>query len=130
MLCFGSLPIAAETKTRSPQTIGLDTATPSTGVFHATFSPAGTFHFTAVGFPSAVPAALAPRNCGQFCADSDTPAAQQMAIVIKRRMLFPLHASEDDRSRADLECSAGRLVPFEPELRDSRRAAADSQHPK
>ena len=64
--CFGSLPIAVETNTRSPQTIGLETATPSTGVFHATFSLAGTFHLTAVGLPSAVPAALAPRNAGQF----------------------------------------------------------------
>ena len=46
MPCFGSLLIAVETNTRSPQTIGLETATPATGVFHATFSPAGAFHFT------------------------------------------------------------------------------------
>ena len=70
MPCLGSLLIAVETKTRLPHTIGLETATPSTGVFHATFSPAGAFHLTAVGLPSAVPAALAPRNDGQFCADT------------------------------------------------------------
>src|SRR5829696_4005244 len=67
MPCLGSLLTAVETKTRLPQTIGLDTATPSTGVFHATFSPVAAFHLTAVGLPSAVPAALAPRNDGQFC---------------------------------------------------------------
>ena len=79
MPCFGSLLTAVETNTRSPQTIGLETATPSTGVFHATFSPAGAFHLTAVGLPSAVPAALAPRNEGQFCADTAAPAATRRA---------------------------------------------------
>ena len=77
MPCFGSLLTAVETNTRSPHTIGLDTATPSTGVFHATFWPAGAFHFTAVGLPSAVPAALAPRNDGQFCADSDAAGGDE-----------------------------------------------------
>src|SRR6266508_6514655 len=66
-----SLLIAVDTNTRSPQTMGLETATPGTGVFHATFSPVVAFHFTAVGFPSAVPAALAPRKAGQFCAATD-----------------------------------------------------------
>src|SRR3954468_5717294 len=64
MPCLGSLLIAVETNTRLPQTIGLETATPSIGAFHATFSPVVAFHFTAVGLPSAVPAALLPRNDG------------------------------------------------------------------
>ena len=58
MPTFGSLLTAVETNTRSPQTIGLDTATPGTGVFHSTFSPVAAFHFTAVGLPSATPAAF------------------------------------------------------------------------
>src|SRR6266568_1781371 len=83
---FGSLLIAVETNTRSPQTIGLETATPGTGVFHATFSPAGAFHFTAVGVPSATPAPLEPLKPGQFCAESDVPARKSTAIAISRRM--------------------------------------------
>src|SRR5438477_643470 len=43
---LGSLPIAVETNTRSPHTIGLETATPPTGVFHATFCPDVASHFT------------------------------------------------------------------------------------
>src|SRR4051794_10069963 len=80
MLCFGSLLIAVETNTRLPQTTGLETATPSTGVFQATFSFAGAFHLTAVGLPSAVPAAFAPRNDGQFWADSDADVDRRMRI--------------------------------------------------
>ena len=84
MPCFGSLLTAVETKTRLPHTMGLETATPSTGVFHATFSPAGAFHLTAVGLPSAVPAALAPRNEGQFCcADAAVPAATSASAVMR-----------------------------------------------
>ncbi len=99
MPCFGSLLIAVDTNTRLPQTIGLETATPGTGVFHATFSPVGAFHFTAVGVPSAMPAAFAPRNDGQCCADSVAPSARQAKIVKtlrKRRMSLSLHAGVDD----------------------------------
>ena len=70
---LGSLLTAVDTNTRSPQTIGLETATPGTGVFHATFSPVAAFHLTAVGLPSATPAAFAPRNAGQCCAESEAP---------------------------------------------------------
>ena len=101
MPCFGSLLTAVETNTRSPHTIGLDTATPATGVFHATFSPVAAFHLTAVGLPSAVPAALAPRNDGQFCLDrrraragaSAVPAARIASARRQRRMtIFPPRA--------------------------------------
>ena len=77
----GSLLTAVETNTRSPQTIGLDTATPGTGVFHSTFSPVAVFHFTAVGLPSATPAAFAPRNDGHCCADNDAVARTATAMT-------------------------------------------------
>jgi hypothetical protein len=65
-----SLETAVETNTRSPHTIGLDTATPATGVVHSTLSPVFTFQVTGVGALSPTPAARGPRNIGQFCADS------------------------------------------------------------
>src|SRR6476659_8248792 len=100
MPSFGSPLTAVDTNTRSPHTIGLDTATPATGVFHATFSPVCAFHLTAVGLPSATPAALAPRKPGQFCpstargADvSDAPANATMIRLQNRRMItFPPRA--------------------------------------
>ena len=124
MPCFGSLLTAVETKTRLPHTIGLETATPSTGVFHATFSPAGAFHFTAVGLPSAVPAALAPRNAGQFCADSAAPAATRaMRRVMKRRMtISPPRGCRPAGIRALCQREAGDLVPLDLERDGDRRA--------
>src|SRR5262245_32638550 len=96
---FGSLLIAVDTKTRLPQTIGLETATPGTAVFHATFSPVAVFHVTAVGAPSATPAAFVPRNAGQCCAESEAPATMQAKIVLALRRLItfpPLsHRSPD-----------------------------------
>ena len=86
MPCFGSLPIAVDTNTRSPHTIGLETATPSTGVFHATFSPVVAFHLTAVGLPSATPDAFGPRNDGQCWAETTVPAATSVIASAKRRM--------------------------------------------
>src|SRR5262245_27595585 len=90
----GSLLIAVDTNTRSPHTIGLDTATPATGVFHRTFSPLATSHFTAVGDPSATPAAPAPRNAGQFCADKVVDAASDAAT--RSRPLLVTGASCSD----------------------------------
>src|SRR5713101_2780092 len=75
MPAAGSLLTAVDTNTRSPHTIGLETATPGTGVFQTTFSPVAAFHFTGVGVPSATPDADGPRNDGQFCADSPAQAA-------------------------------------------------------
>ena len=49
MPAVGSLLTAVETNTRSPQTIGLDTATPGTGVFQSTSSPVGAFQVVAAG---------------------------------------------------------------------------------
>lgn len=94
MPCVESLPTAVDTNTRSPHTIGLETAMPGTGVLHATFSPAGAFHFTAVGVPSASPAAFAPRKAGQCCADSETLKAKPVKSVSaslkpRRAITFP-----------------------------------------
>src|SRR5882672_12854214 len=80
MPAAGSLLTAVETNTRSPHTIGLDTATPGTGVFQRTFSPVAAFHFTRVGAPSATPDAPGPRNDGQFCADSTAQAAAHTTL--------------------------------------------------
>ena len=80
MPAAGSLPTAVDTNTRSPHTIGLDTATPATGVFQRMFSPVAAFHFTAVGDPSATPEADGPRNDGQFCAQRRAPAAIQATL--------------------------------------------------
>src|ERR1700730_16952562 len=80
MPAAGSLLTAVDTNTRSPQMIGLDTATPGTGVFQRTFSPVAAFHFTAVGVPSETPEADGPRNDGQFCADSDAQRATHATL--------------------------------------------------
>jgi hypothetical protein len=83
MPAVGSLLTAVDTNTRSPHTIGLDTATPGTGVFQRTFSPLAAFHLTAVGsLPSATPEAAGPRNDGQFCADSTTHAATHATLHV------------------------------------------------
>src|SRR5213593_681323 len=86
MAAFGSLLTAVDTNTRSPHTTGLDTASPAIGVFQITFSPVVTFHFTAVGCPSATPDAFGPRNEGQFWAASDAPAASQSGTSNSRRI--------------------------------------------
>src|SRR4029077_6692898 len=79
----GSLLTAVDTKTRSPQTIGLETATPANGVFHRMFSPVDAFHLTAVGsFPSATPDADGPRKDGQFCADSTAQATTHATLQV------------------------------------------------
>src|SRR5882672_9127216 len=100
MPAAGSLLTAVETNTRSPHTIGLDTATPGTGVFQRTFSPVAAFHFTAVGVPSATPDADCPRNDGQFCADSTAQAAAQAMLDAT------LHLTTD----------AARLIAISPRL--------------
>src|SRR6185503_6462069 len=86
MPAAGSLLTAVDTNTRSPHTIGLDTATPATGVFHRMFSPVAAFHFTAVGVPSATPDASGPRNDGQFCADSTALAANHATLQTPQAM--------------------------------------------
>src|SRR6185503_9513246 len=89
-----SLLTAVDTKTRSPHTIGLETATPATGVLHRTFSPVAAFHVAGVGAPSATPDAPGPRNDGQFCADA--PAAAdivQHSTRVARRIITCLSAS-------------------------------------
>ena len=75
MPAAGSLLTAVDTNTRSPHTMGLETARPAIGVFHSTFWLVATFQVTGVGEPSATPDAWGPRNDGQFCADTDAHAA-------------------------------------------------------
>src|SRR6476619_636250 len=96
---LGSLLTAVDTNTRSPQTIGLETATPGTGVFHATFSPVAAFHLTAVGVPSATPAAFGPRKAGQCCADSEAPRTRQARAVRRLRGIITFPPSSCRRPR-------------------------------
>src|SRR6267143_1024014 len=86
MPALASLLTAVDTNTRSPHTIGLETDTPGTGVFHKTFSPVAASHFTGVGDPSATPDAAGPRNIGQFWAESVADAMRQRANV--KRVIF------------------------------------------
>src|SRR5262245_48197697 len=88
MAAFGSLPTAVETNTRSPHTIGLDTATPATGVVHRMFSPVLAFHLIAVAAPSPTPDAFAPRNDGQFCADTVAEAIAVASTMANVRITF------------------------------------------
>src|SRR5712691_10016482 len=104
MPAAGSLLTAVDTNTRSTHTIGLETATPGTGVFQRTFSPVVPFHFTAVGVPSATPEADGPRNDGQFCADSTAQAAAHATL---HPTLHPtLHAT------IDATIDAARLIAY------------------
>src|SRR2546422_5627376 len=79
MPALASLLTAVDRNTRSPHTIGLETDTPGTGVFHNTFSPVTASHFTGVGVPSATPDAAGPRNIGQFWADNVTQPTHHIA---------------------------------------------------
>src|ERR1700681_3015801 len=88
MLAWGSLPTAVDTNTRSPHTIGLDTARPGTAVFHSTFSPVARFHVTGVGRPSPTPDAPGPRNDGQFWPETVTHARTHRAAAAARRMIY------------------------------------------
>src|SRR5262245_58329670 len=95
MPAVASLLTAADTKTRSPHTIGLDTDTPATGVFHNTFVPAAASQVTGIGEPSATPDAAGPRNIGQFCAETIELATIQATTGVnesKRVIFFPLCA--------------------------------------
>src|SRR2546426_9744957 len=85
MPALASLLTAVDTNTRSPHTIGLETDTPGTGVFHTTFSPVAASHFTGVGDPSATPDAAGPRNIGPFWADTIGLAASERTTAIKNR---------------------------------------------
>src|SRR3954466_14420257 len=62
----GRLLIAVVTKTRLPQTIGLECARPGIGVRQRTCSPLVPFHLSGRCWPSATPDALGPRNDGQL----------------------------------------------------------------
>ena len=74
----GSLLTAVVTKTVSPQTIGLDTARPGMGVFHASPTPRGASHVVGVLRPSATPDAWRPRNEGQSCASASAGSNARM----------------------------------------------------
>jgi hypothetical protein len=59
---------AVDTKTRSPQTTGLELAIPGMGAFHRTFLPPGRSHVTGAPWPSAIPEPSGPRKEGQGAA--------------------------------------------------------------
>ena len=99
MPAAGSLLTAVDTKTRSPHTIGLETATPATGVFQRTFSPVAAFQVTAVGAPSATPDAAGPA---------------ERRPVLRRRDRAGRHQPTEHHARAShhllvLRLRAGRL---------------------
>src|SRR6185369_15913301 len=63
---FGSLLTAVVTKTRFPQTTGLECASPGIGVRQRMFSPVLPFHLSGRFCPSAIPEAFGPRKDGQL----------------------------------------------------------------
>jgi hypothetical protein len=78
---------ALVTKTRSPQTIGLECASPGIGVRQRTCSPVLGFQVSGSRIPSAIPAACAPRNDGQLPAGGAEGVAGgfAMAWTVMRR---------------------------------------------
>jgi hypothetical protein len=75
---------AVVTYTRSPQTIGLECASPGIAVFQATLRIALASQLTG-GAPAATPVPFAPRNAGQFCARAE-PARSQAASASPTRV--------------------------------------------
>src|SRR5215207_6666559 len=69
---------------RSPQTIGLECASPGMAVFHATFFEAPTSQLVGTVVVD-TPSALAPRNAGQFdCALTCTTVAPKSTQEVRR----------------------------------------------
>src|SRR5688572_19216917 len=68
---------------RSPHTIGLECASPGMEVFHATFREAPTSQLVGTVVVD-TPAALAPRNAGQFCAPRPATATPKSKQEVRR----------------------------------------------
>ena len=82
---------AVTTMTRSPQTMGLDVASPGIGVFQLTFVPVATSHSVTTPWPSATPAALAPRNAGHGCGCRAWRRVGE-SVAVRRRRGARVHA--------------------------------------
>src|SRR5262245_41477978 len=127
MPAVGSLLTAVETNTRSPHTTGLDTATPATGAFHATFSPVCTSHFTGVGDPSATPDAPGPRNEGQFCPASVAHAASHTSADVATRISLLLGAREHQRVARPVERHRNHFIVLDAEGDGRARLIEDAE---
>ena len=89
MPAAGSLLTAVETKTRSPQTIGLETATPRDRRLpqHVLAGRDVPCHRRSARRRRR-PTPAGPRNDGQFCADTGTHAATDRTIGRIRRVIY------------------------------------------
>src|ERR1051325_7791221 len=75
--------IAVVTKTRSPQTTGLEWPSPGIGAFHRMFTDLAASHRVGGLLPSATPDALLPLKDVQFCADAAGAKSRRCAIERK-----------------------------------------------
>src|SRR3954471_15063233 len=91
--------MALVTKTRSPQTIGLECARPGIDVRHRMLSPVVPFHRSGRCWPSATPAAAGPRNDGQL-PSLDEGAGSACAGLLLVRTIF-----RADMARASLSAT-------------------------
>src|SRR5829696_7645731 len=71
---------------RSPQTMGLECASPGMAAFHSTFSAVSPFHCTA-GSPVPTPEAPGPRNWGQ-CAWPYAPTEIRNSMTLRIRPVY------------------------------------------
>src|SRR5688572_11285810 len=103
---------AVVTKTRSPNTIGLERARPGIAIFHATFFDAATSHVTGGREGAgATPLASGPLNAGQCCAPAiplrDTNATA-VRDTLSRLCICQLPRSEEHtselQSQSNLVC--------------------------
>jgi hypothetical protein len=78
--------IALVTYSVSPQTIGLECASPAIGVRHSTLSPVAGFHVSGRSCLSLTPAASRPRNDGQSPALAATRRRGPVAVPTVRRI--------------------------------------------
>jgi hypothetical protein len=104
---FGSLLTAVVTKTRSPQTTGLECESPGMGVFQTTPVDFVASHLTGAGRPSATPEALAPRNCGQFCAAAPAAARHRQKNESVSRFILNLDIGRYNVVRASAPLKPG-----------------------
>ncbi len=115
-VAFGRRLTALVTNTRSPQTIGLECASPGIGTRQRMFSPVFTFQMSGSFIPSATPVAPGPRNDGHasFAAGAGPRGFRRSAAV--RTIL---------RSGAEgFCCAAGAMWPCDVATSAAAHAAA------
>ena len=84
--------IALVTKIRSPQTIGLECASPGTATFQRRFVPVAPFHSSGSFWPSAMPEAEGPRKPGQLSSAAERRACPSWARDKARTMAASFRA--------------------------------------